>query len=159
MIGKIWNAVKDWGGKIWGKAKDITGRLTEGFKTGFQAVANAFRRFNPLSRPLELGEFHFADHNYTGPGTRMDLHPNAPPVNDIDNVSRIHDLEYGQALKIQDPIKRAQAIQAADKKAIEGYSKYPNESGYKAAIAGIAGKFGAEQALSIFKGRPSTFYP
>jgi len=80
-------------------------------------------------------------------------------VNDIDAVSRIHDLEYASTKKINDPIERAKAIHAADVKAINNYSKYPNESGYKAAMAGIIGKFGAEQALSIFKGQPSTFYP
>ena len=26
------------------------------------------------SRPLEIGEMHYGCHNYTGPGTRIDLH-------------------------------------------------------------------------------------
>ncbi len=170
FVGKLANGLKDIGGKLWGGVKDIAGKawdtvknygqhLSNAFKYAFQAIANTVRKINPLSRPLELGEFHFFDHNYTGPGTRIDLFPNAPTVNNIDNVSRIHDLEYGLAKNDPDPVSRAKKIQAADAKAIVGYNKYPNESGYKAAVAGIAGKFGAEQALSIFKGKPSVFYP
>ena len=152
--GKIWTGIKDFGGKIWTGIKGYGPQFMEGFRT----IANAFRANNPLSRPLEPGEFHYGYHNYTGPGTRIDLHPNAPPINHIDAASRAHDIDYANAEKIKDSLLRARAIHAADEKAVKEYTKYKNEDGYKPAVLGIAGKWGAEQALSYYKGKPSTFY-
>ena len=116
------------------------------------------RSLNPLSRPLEKGEFHYGFHNYTGPGTRVDLHPNAPPINNIDKASMVHDFDYVKAEQIRDPIARAKAVHDADLRAVREYNKYKTEDGYKPAMLGIAGKWGAEQALSFYKGKASTFY-
>jgi hypothetical protein len=158
FLGKIWNKVKDLGGKVWSGIKDVGAKYTPNFKASFQTIANAFRAKNPASRPLEPGEFHYGFHNYTGPGTRIDLHPNTPPINHIDKASMDHDYDYGDAAKIKDPTARARAVHEADMKAIKEYNKYPKEDGYKPAVLGIAGKWGAEQALSYFKGKDSTFY-
>lgn len=154
----IVNKLKDLGGKAWSGIKDIGGKIWNGAKDSFRTIANFVRSHNPLSRPLEPGEFHYGYHNYTGPGTRIDLHPNAPVINHIDAASRIHDIDYEQAEKLNNPVVRAKKIQDADARAIREYSKYPKEDGYKPAILGIAGKWGAEQALSYYKGKASTFY-
>jgi hypothetical protein len=104
-LGKLWKSAKDLGGKLIDRGKDIIGKYAPAFMEGFRTIANAFRANNPLSRPLEPGEFHYGYHNYTGPGTRIDLHPNSPPINHIDEASRIHDIEYGDAERIKTKCK------------------------------------------------------
>lgn len=129
-------------------------------KKGLNKLMNAWRRRNcgAESRELLPGEFHYGCHNFTGPGTRMDLFSGAPAINPIDECSRIHDVAYGNAALITDLAARARAIHLADLAAIRCYNRTPEANGYRAAVAGIGGKFGAEQILSMIKGQPSVFY-
>jgi len=155
----LWDRVKKFGSKAVGYLKD---RLGSAAKTTFQALANAYRAAsgNPNVRQLLPGELNFGLHNFTGPGTRVDIPAiaAAKPYNDIDAASKVHDLDYMAAKNEPDPVKRAALIHEADRKAIIGYQRYPNENGYSAALAGIAGKFGLEQALSAIKGKASVLY-
>lgn len=114
------------------------------------------------SRRLYEGELHIPLHNFTGPGTRIDLPEvrNFPPYNDIDACSKEHDLEYVRikALKGITDTEKAKLIKDADRKAIECYDKHKNEYGYSLAKAGISGKMGVENLLSILKGKESVLY-
>jgi hypothetical protein len=94
------------------------------------------------SRMLMDGEKHLGCHNYTGPGTRIDLKEvqDYKPYNEIDNCSRNHDLDYLEADGMTDPVQKAHAIRIADEKAITCYDRYPNVSGYAQAKAGIRSK-------------------
>lgn len=120
--------------------------------TIFQKMANAYRKnfCDGKSRPLHKGEFHFGCHNFTGPGTRVDLPEvkNHKPYNNIDACSRTHDLDYVAAAELPDP-DRIKAINDADKKAIKCYRKYPTENGALAADLGINGKLSLAKTLPI----------
>lgn len=131
--------------KIYGGGVDLLYPL----KKGFQIAANAYRKVacQGRARPLELGEFHFGCHQFTGPGTKIDKYRNAIPYNDIDNCSRTHDIEYEEADREPDKKKRERLIREADLRAIECYDKYPKENGYLAARAGINGKVHFEKIL------------
>lgn len=118
-------------------------------KKGFQIASNAYRKGDKIARPLEYGEIHYGRHNYTGPGTRIDLYPNTQPFNNIDDCSRTHDFEYNDASKEKDQKKRAILIRKADEKAIKCYDKYPNENGYIAAKLGINSKMKLENTFPI----------
>lgn len=104
----------------------------------FQTAANLYRKTfcQGKSRPLLPGEFHYACHNYTGPGTRIDLPEvrSYPPYNDIDACSRQHDIDYYE--NQGNPV----AIRKADEDVIKCYAKYPNENGYNVGMLGINGK-------------------
>jgi hypothetical protein len=114
------------------------------------------------SRRLYEGELHVPLHNFTGPGTRMDLPEvrNFPPYNDIDACSKEHDLEYEKIKKMKGISKeeKAKLIKGADRKAIECYDKHKDEYGYSLAKAGISGKMSVENLLSIIKGKESVLY-
>lgn len=129
---------------------------------GYKTLANIYRAKNGTknTRPLEFGELHYGLHNFTGPGTRLDLPQvrNAKPYNDIDNCSKIHDLDYEYISKNYQGPERAKKIHEADQKAIDCYNKYKNEDGYKPALLGISGKLSLEQLLSNIKGAPSILY-
>lgn len=129
-------------------------------KRGLAMMMNRWRKKNcpPGTRMLMPGEYHYGCHNFTGPGTRMDLYSNAPTMGPIDECSRIHDVAYMNAAAITDQVARARAIQRADMEAIQCYNRTPQANGFLAAVSGIGGKFGAEQILSFLKGRPSVFY-
>lgn len=131
-------------------------------KKAFQLAMNEYRkRFcGGKSRPLELGELHFACHNYSGPGTVInDKTRNFPPYNDIDNCSRIHDLDYDLIERSKmSKEEKALAVRKADEEAISCYDRYPNQDGYSASKLGISGKLTAEKILSEIKGKPSSFY-
>jgi hypothetical protein len=135
-------------------------QLAPHFKSVFQFVGNLWRAKNcgGLARPLEYGELHYGCHNYTGPGTRLDLHPDVKPYNDIDACSKKHDEDYAKASVATDPLEYARLIRKADEDAISCYDRFPKEDGYEAARAGIKGKLDAEQLLSLYKGKPSVFY-
>ena len=115
------------------------------------------------SRPLVEGEYHYGCHNYTGPGTRMDLYPDYKPFNNIDNCSRMHDLAYyniGKDLNSGKISKTdaAKLVHQADIDAINCYNQFPNEDGYQAAVTGISSKYIGEQIYSEYKGEPSVLY-
>ena len=136
-------------GNVFGKAKDA---ITGGLNTALNAYRSA--KCGPNSRPLYKGEMHYGCHNFTGPGTRIDLPEvrNAQPVNDIDACSKAHDLAYEAAKG------NAAAIQQADKKCLDCYARYKDEDGYLPATAGIGGKYALEKAASFINGKPTTFY-
>lgn len=121
-------------------------------KSIFQKVANAYRRnfCNGKARQLEKGEYHYGCHNYTGPGTRVDLEKvrNYPPYNDIDACSRQHDLDYERAVELPDK-ERIDAINKADEDVIKCYNKYPKENGYNVAKLGINSKMKLAKVLPI----------
>lgn len=127
--------------------------------TIFQKAANAYRRnyCDGKSRPLHKGEYHLGCHNFTGPGTRVDLASvrNYPPYNKIDECSRGHDFDYMHAVELPDG-ERQKAIIDADKKVIQCYDKYPDVSGYSISKMGINSKMKFDQVLpavsrSVFK--------
>lgn len=111
----------------------------------FQKAANYYRKnfCQGKSRPLKDGEYHLGCHNFTGPGTRIDLPEvlNYKPYNNIDACSKQHDIDYTNANG--DP----NLIREADKKAIICYDKYKNESGYTAARNGINNKMKIENIM------------
>lgn len=111
----------------------------------FQKGANIYRRnfCNGKARPLLDGEYHYGCHNFTGPGTRIDLPQvaNYPPYNDIDACSRDHDIAYEKFKGNPEKIRQA------DEDAVRCYNKYPNENGYTAATLGINGKMALENVL------------
>lgn len=111
----------------------------------YQKVANVYRKLacKGKARPLLDGEYHYGCHNYTGPGTRIDMYPNYPPYNNIDACSRQHDLDYSNAQG------NPQLIRQADEKVIQCYNKYPNENGYNIAKLGINSKMALENALPL----------
>lgn len=106
-------------------------------------------------RLLLDGEMHLGApiySSYTGPGTRTDLPPirNAKPVDPIDAISRIHDIEYGDIKRgAMTPNQKANAIRQADLKAIAGYERVKdapaNRPGhYRIASQGLKAKIRAE---------------
>ena len=112
----------------------------------FQYTSNAQRfvskniKRNPRPiRYLKEGEIHAPNHNFTGPGTRIDLPAvrNHSPYNPIDGCSKVHDLEFNRIFKMKQGPERRQAIRDADKEAIKCYDRHPNEDGYMLARAGI----------------------
>lgn len=119
-------------------------------KTIFMKTANAYRRnyCNGKSRPLYKGEFHLGCHNFTGPGTRVDLESvrNYPPYNAIDACSRTHDLDYMKAVEEPDA-ERKKLIVEADKRVIKCYDQHPNDSGYTIAKTGINSKMKLDKVL------------
>lgn len=118
----------------------------------FQKAANAYRRnfCDGKSRPLEKGEYHYGCHNFTGPGTRVDLPKvrNFKPFNDIDACSKQHDIDYERAVELPDK-ERIAAITKADKDVVECYKKYPNENGSTVAQLGINSKMSLAKVLPI----------
>ena len=97
-------------------------------------------------RYLKSGEMHLMNHNFTGPGTRVDLPEvkNHAPYNNIDACSKVHDLEFHRIFKMPLGQARSEAIRAADKKVLECYDRYPSESGYRLASTGINSKIRLE---------------
>lgn len=132
----------------------------------YRKAVNAYiNRVDPQhkkSRLLYDGEYHVPLHNFTGPGTRMDLKEvrDFPPYNGIDACSKTHDIQYGDIKHNQTLTKeqKAKAIMNADREAIECYNMHKNEYGYGPAKLGISGKLGVETLLSMLKGKPSTLY-
>lgn len=116
------------------------------------------------SRVLYDGEYHIPLHNFTGPGTRIDIKDvrDFPPYNEIDACSKQHDLDYDeikhQSLDTVSKKQKNKEIMKADRRAIECYNKHKNVYGYTAAKAGISGKLGLETLLSMLKGTPTTIY-
>ncbi len=112
----------------------------------YQVAANLYRKTacDSKARPLLDGEKHYGCHNYSGPGTRIDLPEvrNFKPYNNIDACSRQHDIDYFNSNK--DPKK----IKEADEKVLQCYDKYPNENGYKIAKLGIKSKTKLENTFS-----------
>lgn len=120
------------------------------------------------SRLLYQGEKHVPLHNFTGPGTRMDLKEvrDFPPYNGIDACSKVHDFEYVDIERSNmTKEQKAQAIMDADKKAIDCYDETHNnpkhkddDYGYLPARSVIKGKFSLESLLSLLKGKPTVVY-
>ena len=142
-----------------GAMVDQTGEgLLDYVATGTQ---NAYRKVacGGKARMLLAGEKHLGCHNFTGPGTRIDLAEvqNYKPYNGIDNCSRTHDLDYYNARHLKGA-DRALAVKKADEVAVACYDRNKNDSGYTAARAGISGKLMVENAYSAIKGKPSVLY-
>ena len=121
----------------------------------FQTGANVYRKTScsGKARPLFSGEKHIGCHNFSGPGTRIDLPEvlNFKPYNNIDACSRQHDIDYNNTKGLSG-IERQRAIRKADEVVLNCYDKFPNDSGYSLAKAGIKGKMVAENvAPSLVK--------
>lgn len=118
----------------------------------FQVGSNLYRKIfcQGKSRKLKDGEYHLGCHNFTGPGTRIDLNEvkNFKPYNDIDACSKQHDIDYLNASELPDDL-RMKKIRSADKKVIECYDQFKNESGYNPAKLGINSKMSFENSLPI----------
>lgn len=111
------------------------------------------------SRPLHKGEFHIPLHNFSGPGTRMDLKEvrDMKPYNNIDACSKIHDEEY-ESIKELPLSQRPTAVIESDKKAVECYDKFPSEYGHDLAKTAIKGKITLESLLSLLHGQNKILY-
>ena len=104
-------------------------------------------------RYLEEGEIHLPNHNFTGPGTRIDLPAvrNFAPYNGIDDCSKTHDIEFNEIFKMPLGKERSEKIRQADLKVLECYNKYPDVDGYRLAKLGINSKIKLEDlSPSIF---------
>lgn len=121
-------------------------------KSIFQKVANKYRAnfCDGKARPLHKGEYHLPCHNFTGPGTRVDLEAvrNYPPYNEIDACARQHDLDYMKAVELPDD-ERKKAITEADKEILKCIENYKDVSGYTAAKMGINSKMKLAEVLPI----------
>ena len=165
--GGLFSSLKKLGLTTYKKAKATFSKLNEDMfnvsKKAYQKLMNTFNqsfRDGNRSRHLELGELHIPRHNFTGPGTRMDLEQvrNFKPFNDIDACSKQHDMDYETAKTIPEGPERARFIQAADSAALDCYDENRGEHGYLFAKAGIGVKFQAEKMLSMLRKEPSVFY-
>jgi hypothetical protein len=126
----------------------------------FQYTSNAQRfvskniKKNPKPiRYLKEGEIHLPNHNFTGPATKISLPEvrNHQPYNNIDACSKVHDIEFNEIFKMPLGKQRSEKIRQADRKVLECYDKYPNESGYRLAKTGINSKIRLEDlSPSIF---------
>ena len=119
----------------------------------FQKANNLYRKkmCHGKARELYEGELHAPCHNYTGPGTRMDL-PNVynyPPYNEIDNCSRLHDVAYDALFKMPNGKDKEKGIRHADELALECYNKHKNVQGYNWAYNGIKKKTQIEDNLPM----------
>lgn len=140
------NYVKENKEEIAKKAYENRGKI-------FQTVSNAQRfvskniKRNPRPiRYLKEGEIHAMNHGFTGPGTRIDLPEvrNHKPYNNIDACSKVHDIEFNEIFKMPLGKERSEKIRQADRKVLECYDKYPNDSGYTLAKLGINSKIKLE---------------
>jgi hypothetical protein len=114
------------------------------FKRGYQLLENQYRKknCNGKSRPLEYGELHPLCANYEGPGTRIDLYPNYPPYNKVDNAARTHDLMYSNSKG------NPEKIREADEEFIKNIEGFSNEEPYYSlGKIGIEGKIKSEDIL------------
>ena len=111
----------------------------------FQVTSNAQRfvskrRGNkkPI-RYLEKGEIHLPNHNFTGPGTKIDQERvrNHLPYNDIDACSKIHDVEFDRLFKLSLGKERSEGIRKADREALACYAQHKGQEGYRLAYGGI----------------------
>lgn len=111
----------------------------------YQKVANLYRKLacKGKARQLYDSEYHYGCHNFTGPGTRIDLPDvlNYAPYNNIDGCSKQHDIDYLNAHN------NPEGIRQADEKVINCYNKYPKDNGYNIAKLGINAKMKLEDAL------------
>ena len=115
----------------------------------FQITSNAQRfvakrRGNkkPI-RYLEKGEIHLPNHNFTGPGTKIEdpAVRNHAPYNDIDACSKVHDIEFNRLFKLPLGSKeRAEGIRKADRAALACYAQHKGQEGFRLAYGGINGK-------------------
>lgn len=113
------------------------------------------------SRLLYDGEYHIPLHNFSGPGTRIDLKEveKMKPYNQIDGCSKLHDIAYNEIKNsVASSEHKANEIANEDKSAIECYDRFPNEYGHDLAKAAITGKVKLDSLYSLLKGKPSTIY-
>lgn len=83
-------------------------------------------------------EFHLPGHNYTGPGTNLELNieKGLKPINDVDKAALKHDLEYSENKDLE---KR----HIADRDMINSISKNPSlEAKFVSSIMSIKEKLG-----------------
>lgn len=122
------------------------GKVFQTISNGQRFVSKNILRDSRPIRYLKDGEIHLPNHNFTGPGTRVDLPEvrHFKPYNNIDGCSKIHDLEFDEIFRMPPGPEREQLIRNADEKVIECYNQFPNESGYNLARMGINSKMGLE---------------
>lgn len=143
-----------------------SGFIGDLFERGFKNVSNSIRtkaiKENPERgiRKLETGEHHISLYdpankryvatNWAGPGTRIDLHPDAPATSFTDAVAKVHDQEYLEAGKEPNLNKRAELIRAADRKMKEALRNMPyanHEIEKYLSLAGIETKNKVEDVM------------
>lgn len=116
------------------------------------------------ARDLLPGEIHYKCHNFTGPGTRLDIKEiyDYEPYNKIDACAKKHDIQYSQRKFIEDKAKRLQAIRDADDELIRCVEQFkderPRPQGYHAARSGMLFKEGTENAIKKFVKGPFGLY-
>jgi len=114
----------------------------------YQIAANTYRGVAcPKARKLKDGEIHPLCANWMGPGTDIEEARKYPSANAADDCARVHDIMYYYAAKVQDPIKRANAIRYADDKIISCLSKTNDPPYTQLGLAGIATKMKAEDLI------------
>ena len=135
------------------KAYENRGKIFQYTSNAQRFVSKNIKRNPRPIRYLKQGEIHAMNHNFTGPGTRIDLEEvrNFQPYNGIDACSKVHDIEFSEIFKMPLGQERSEKIRQADRKVLECYDKHPNDSGYILAKLGINSKIGLEDlAPSIF---------
>jgi hypothetical protein len=124
------------------KNTDNIKSLSYGFKKTFQIVMNYYRKYfcKGKARPLELGEIHYLCGNFIGPNTNIQKFRDFPAYNNIDAVSRLHDIDYHNASFITDTTHRKDAIRKADEDFLKNIEPFKNEEYYNIAKYGITSK-------------------
>jgi hypothetical protein len=131
----------------------IAGKVYTDPKFVFKNISNAQRYVskevigdNRPIRYLKEGEIHLPNHNFTGPGTRID-DPDVrgfQPYNGVDACSKQHDIEFNDIFKMPLGPERQKKIREADTKVLECYDNHPNDAGYTMAKTGLNSKINLE---------------
>lgn len=117
----------------------------------YQDVINGINRLiGSKAEPLQDGEYHLPDQNYSGPGTKLEekLNKGVKPLNKTDQASMNHDIAYNVAMtQFKDnPMERAKAIRRADEYVVKQYDQSGELLG-KVSKIGIKTKMAFEDAL------------
>ena len=117
----------------------------------YQDVMNGINRLiGSKAEPLQDGEYHLPDQNYSGPGTILEekLRKGVKPLNKTDKASMDHDIAYNVAMtQFKDnPMERAKAIRRADEYVVKQYDQSGELLG-KVSKIGIKTKMAFEDAF------------
>ena len=124
------NFVKENKNEILQKAYENRAKIFQYTSNAQRFVSKNIKGDNRPIRYLKENEIHLPNHNFTGPGTRIDLPEvrNFKPYNNIDACSKVHDIEFNEIFKMPLGKERSEKIREADRKVLACYDKYPNES-------------------------------
>lgn len=119
----------------------------------YAKVANAYRRKHcryPDGSPVRMlkdGELHPLCANWMGPGTDIEAASKYPSFNAADDVARVHDYAYMNAMKKENTGSRARLIRQADNEMIEALKKTNDPPYTQLGLQGINTKVRVENLL------------